>query len=529
MEIVLSPDQMRAADEAAIAGAASGTGGSAGTPGVELMDRASYACAVTALRMLGGSYGRRVVVVCGKGNNGGDGVACARHLAAAGVGATVFLAGELRGDAGHHLEIARASSYGRLRLMSWDRDAFARDAADADLVVDALLGTGFRGAPRGDVADAIAAINHARRPVLAVDIASGVAGADGTVPDIAVQADVTVAIQALKVGHVSSPGAFRAGRIDVADIGIPTLHADTFVPTARDVCGALPDGDEDTHKYRVGALAVLAGSAGMTGAAMLTAHGAIRAGAGLVMLGIPASTLDVFEHGVVEAIKVPLPEAEGQLEAKAVDEFSDRLARCRALAIGPGLGRGPRAVAVVRRCLDVELPLVIDGDGLWALAEVMKDEREALRNRPQPTVLTPHSGEFAFLAGRPPYEDRIADVRKAAAAWGAVVHLKGRRAITVSPRGDVWVNTTGNPGAATGGTGDVLTGIVGSLLAQGMTAESATWAGAYVHGLTTDIVASRTGERSLRAGDLPEVLPRAFAQIARSTHATGKLRTVLPG
>jgi NAD(P)H-hydrate epimerase len=265
----------------------------------------------------------------------------------------------------------------------------------------------------------------------------------------------------------------------------------------------------------------------MTGAAMLTARGAIRAGAGLVILGVPASTLDVFEHGVVEAIKVPLPEAEGQLEAKAVDEFADRLQRCRALAIGPGLGRGPRAVAVVRRALDVELPIVIDGDGLWALAEALKDEPTLLRDRSQPAVLTPHSGEFAFLSGRPPQPDRITDVRNAAASWGAVVHLKGRRAVTASPSQDVWVNTTGNPGAATGGTGDVLTGIVGALLAQGMAAEAAMWAGAYVHGLAADTVASHSGERSLQAGDLPGALPRAFAHIERSTHNSGKLRTVL--
>jgi ADP-dependent NAD(P)H-hydrate dehydratase / NAD(P)H-hydrate epimerase len=363
--------------------------------------------------------------------------------------------------------------------------------------------------------------------VLAIDIASGVSGADGTVPGACVRADVTLAIQALKPGHVMPPGTFRNGRVDVVDIGIPVHDVHTFVPNARDVRGVLPDTEPDTHKYRVGALAVLAGSAGMTGAAVLTAHGAIRAGAGLVMLGVPASALEVAETSVVEAIKVPLPDVEGQLDAKAVDEFADRLEKCRALAIGPGIGRGPRAVAVVRRALDVELPLVIDGDGLWALAEVMRDEPRVLRAREHGTVLTPHTGEFAFLAGRDVTDDRITDVRERSDEWHAVVHLKGRRAITASPSGNVWVNPTGNPGAATAGSGDVLTGVVGALLAQGMMPEAATWAGAFLHGAAADLVAGRLGQRGLASGDLPDAVAQALRTVDRAAHDTARLRTVI--
>jgi NAD(P)H-hydrate epimerase len=519
MEPVLTPEQMRAADDATIASA---------TTRAELMERAAHACAVTALRMLGGAYGKRAAVVCGKGNNGGDGIACARHLAAAGVRVDVFLLDDPAGDAAHHLDVTRTlSPAGTVRIQRWTSESFERTSRHADIVLDAIFGTGFSGEPRGENARAIDAINAAHKPVLAIDIASGVSGADGSVPGTAVQADVTLAIQALKMGHVVLPGAKHAGRIDVADIGIAVHEARAFVPSARDVRGVLLEAKPDTHKYEVGALGVLAGSAGMTGAAILVARGAIRAGAGLVMLGIPASELEVFESTVVEAIKVPLPEVEGQLEAKAVDEFADRLARCRALAVGPGLGRGPRAVAVVRRALDVVLPIVIDGDGIWALAEVLKDEPEILRLRSRPSVVTPHTGEFAFLTGRPPRDDRAGDVRELAQRLGAVVHLKGRRALTASPHGEVWVNTTGNPGAATGGTGDVLTGIVSSLVAQGIGVEAATWAGAYVHGLAADVVAARTSARSLAAGDLPDVLPRAFDIVARATHNVGKLRTVL--
>lgn len=519
MEPVLLPAQMRDADEATISG---------GTPGVDLMDRAAHACSVVALRMLGGAYGKRVVVVAGKGNNGGDGIACARHLAAAGAGATVFTLDEPMGDAAYHLEFARVvASRGPLRIDPWSQPAFDRAGALADLVVDAILGTGADGMPRGVAADAIGAIAASDSRVLAVDIPSGVSGADGATPGPVVTADVTLAVQALKVGHVSPPGAFHCGRVDVADIGIATPSARVFAPTADDVRSVLPAPEPDTHKYRVGALAVLAGSSGMTGAAILTAHGAIRAGAGLVILGVPASTIDVIEATVIEAVKVPLPEVEGRLDAKAVDELGDRLERCRALAIGPGLGRGPQAVGVVRRALDVPLPLVVDGDGLWALGEILRDEPDVLSTRTHATVLTPHSGEYAYLAGDPPGSDRVTATRELADRLGAVVHLKGRRAVTAAPGGMVWVNTTGNAGAATGGSGDVLTGISGSLLAQGVGAADAMWAGAYLHGLAADIVANRIGRRSLAARDLPDALPHALRDVERHRRRATAIRTVL--
>jgi NAD(P)H-hydrate epimerase len=514
MEPVLTPAEMRAADEAWIA---------AGTEGAELMERASYACAMTALRMIGGAYGRRVAVVAGKGNNGGDGYGCARHLHNAGAFVTVLTLGEASGDAAVHADLARRSG---VPVVPWSSGSFEREAVRCDLVVDAVFGTGFRGEPQGAPARAIGAMGGRR--VLAVDIPSGVDGADGSAPGAVVDADVTLAIQSLKVGHVTAPGAFHCGRIDVADVGIPVHDARVFVPRARDVLGVLPEIRPDTHKYQVGALGVIAGSEGMTGAAILTATAAVRAGAGLVMLGVPSGALHVFESAVIEAVKVPLPETEGQLDDKAVDEMADRLARCRALAVGPGIGRGPRAVALVRRALGVELPLVVDGDGLWALAEIVGEEPEALRTRRRETVLTPHSGEYAFLMQAPPGEDRVAAARAAAQRLGAHVHLKGRRAVTASPDGEAWVNTTGNPGAATGGTGDVLTGIVGSLLAQGAGATASTWAGAFLHGLAADLVAARRGVRSLAASDLPDALGAALGVVARSTFAApAPMRTVL--
>ncbi len=517
MERVLHPEEMRRADEATI---------SAGTPGVVLMDRAAHACAVVALRMLGGGHGRRVVAVCGKGSNGGDGIAAGRYLGAAGANVTLSLLAEPTGDAAAHLAMARrCGSPGRLRIEPFTPEAFGAAAAKADLVVDAIFGTGFSGEPRGDAAAALEAVAGSGPPVLAVDIPSGVSGVDGSVPGAAVTADVTVAIQALKAGHVLSPGALHCGRIDVAEVGIATPDTGMWVPSARDVAASLPESEPDTHKYRRGVVAVFGGSPGMTGAAILTASGALRAGAGLVVLGVPRSSLEVIEQAVVEAVKIPLPDTEGQLGAKAVDEMEDRLERAGSVAVGPGIGRGPRAVALVRRVLEVDRPVVVDADGLTALAELLGDDPDILGRRTAPTVLTPHGGEFERLTGKAPGPDRIVALRDAAERWRAVVHLKGRRALTVAPDGRAWVNPTGNPGMATGGTGDVLTGVVASLCAQGMDAAAATWAGAYLHGAAGDAAAARFGRRSMTAGDLASALPVAFRRLGVD-EPRGSIRTL---
>jgi NAD(P)H-hydrate epimerase len=414
-----------------------------------------------------------------------------------------------------------------VRAEPWSRDAFEDAARIADLAVDAVFGTGFSGEPRGVGAEACRALESVGCRVLAVDIPSGVSGADGSVPGVAVRAGVTVAIQALKPGHVLPPGTFRCGRVDVAEIGINTPSALLAVPTGGDVGDALPSLEADTHKYRVGMVVMLAGSAGMSGAAVLAARGAVRSGAGLVVLGVPRSSLDVLETSVAEAVKVPIPDLEGQLDAKSVDELGERIERAGAVACGPGIGRGPVGVGLVRRVLEVPRPLVLDADGLWALGEILREDAGALRSRPAPTVLTPHQGEFDHLLGGQAFPDRLTAVREAAARWDAVVHLKGRRALTAAPDGRVWVNPTGNPGMATGGTGDVLTGVVSALVARGLDAATATWAGAWLHGTAGDVAAAMFGPAPMSAGDVADALPRAFARLRWETPAAGTLRTVL--
>ncbi|HVL82665.1 MAG TPA: NAD(P)H-hydrate dehydratase [Actinomycetota bacterium] len=503
MEPALTPAQMRRFDQAAIA---------AGVRGAELMDRAAHACAVSTLRLWGGAYGRRAVIVCGKGSNGGDGYGAARHLARAGATVTVLELQPPIGDAATHREMLRGLP--GVRVLRWDRTAFERATAGAHAVVDAVFGTGFTGEPTGVAREAMVAMGEARVPVVSVDIPSGVDGSTGAVTGAAVRADVTVAIQALKVGHVAVPGSLRCGRIDVADIGIDVGDASVWVPGAADVAEVLPPLEEDTHKYRVGALGVLAGSEGMTGAAVLVARAALRSGAGLVVLGLPRSSLDVVEAAVPEAVKVGLPDAEGRLGAKAFDEFADRLPKLSGLAIGPGLGRGPGPVELVARALETDLPLVVDADGLWALAEVGSD---AMSSRGAATVLTPHGGEAARLLGRELGPDRLAAARELASSWRSVVHLKGRRAVTAAPDGTCWVNVTGNPGLATGGTGDVLTGVAGALVARGADPAAATWAAAWLHGTAGDIAAARLGRSAMAAGDVVDALPLALRRTSRRT------------
>lgn len=509
MEPVLTPEEMARADEASI---------SAGTRAYDLMDRAAFACATVALRMLGRAYGSTVLVVAGKGNNGGDGIAAAGHLARAGVRARVLLLAEPTGEVARHLAWATAlAPRGALHVTPWSTRAFDESAARADLLVDAVFGTGFSESPRGVAEQAIGRIASCARPVLAVDIPSGVSGADGSVSGVAVRADVTLAVQSLKVGHVTGPGSLRCGRIDVADIGIPIDGAHVFLPQREDVAAVLPRRRRDTHKYATGVLAVLAGSAGMTGAAILCASAAVRTGSGMVFLGVPRSSLEVLEETVTEAVKVGLPERDGQLDASSADAFAEWVSRAGALAVGPGIGRGARASSLVRRALDAPIPVIVDADGLTALAEVLRDDPDVIRRRNAPTVLTPHAGEYARLAGRPaapPWEERLARATKAAERWGATVHLKGRRAVTASPEGVAWINATGNPGMATGGTGDVLTGVIGTLLAQGVKAPEATWAGAFVHGLAGDIAASRWGERSMTARDVCDAMAPALDRVA---------------
>ena len=427
-----------------------------------LIGRAGAAVARAAVRLLGGTYGRRIVVLAGKGNNGNDGRDAARRLRARGVRVQVV-------DAG--------SSPGRL--------------PDTDLVIDAAYGTGFRG-------DYTAPSPPPGAIVLAVDIPSGVDGLTGQAPGRVLRADATVTFAALKPGLVLPPGHDLAGAVEVVDIGLDVSRASTHLVGAAAVAGWMPDRSIVAHKWN-SAVWVVAGSPGMGGAAALCASAALRAGAGYVRLSTPGGPAAGIP---VEVVQVDLPAEDWAAEVL------DGLDRFSALVIGNGLGTSPAVVRAIREVVAGAaargLPTVVDADGLTALGP------DAAAVVGPTTILTPHDGEFARLAGAPPGPDRIDAARSLAVATGATVLLKGPATVVASPDGAAFVTTTGDERLATAGTGDVLAGIIGGLLAGGLVPERAAAAGSFLHGR-----AGALGwRRGLVAGDLPTAVPAALAEVA---------------
>jgi len=504
---VLTPEQMAAADRATIA---------AGTPSLTLMERAGMAVARAAARAGGGAYGRRVLVLCGKGNNGGDGLVAARHLAGWGALPVVIFLDDpaaLTGDPRTNLERLRAC-----RCLRFEAGLFARELGRSDVVVDAIYGTGFRGALAGPPAQAAAAVNRSGLPVVAVDIPSGVDGVSGRVEGPAIRATTTVTMAALKLGLVFHPGSEYAGEIEIADIGIATPQFPKVigVPEAPDVARVLGHRPLDAHKRSVGTAMVVAGSSGMSGAAALAAMGALRSGAGLVTMATPASVLSEVHPRVLEATSLPLPETPvGTIASGAFELLTVKAATVDAVAIGPGLSTNPETVDVVRRTVaTLPNPLVADADALNAIA----GDPGSLEGRAAPTAITPHPGELGRLLGistAAVQADRLAAARRAAERFQSAVVLKGYRSIVADPSGATVVITTGGPALATGGTGDVLTGVTVALLAGGAEPFTAAWAASWLHGRAGDVLQQEIGARGVLAGDLPSAVAGVIHDLER--------------
>jgi hydroxyethylthiazole kinase-like uncharacterized protein yjeF len=486
-----------------------------GTSVETLMERAGRAVARTLVDLLGGTYGRRIVVVCGKGNNGGDGLVAARHLAAWGATPAVVLLAdpeELRGAARANLERLRA-----VRPLRFSRDRLERELSRADAAVDAIFGTGFRGSAEGPQAEAIEVLNGSDAPCVAVDVPSGVEGDTGAVRGPAIRAEVTVTFGGPKIGTVLHPGAEHAGELRVVDLGFPPdlLRSDLDLVEAADVRGMIPRRAEDAHKRRSGVVLVVAGSRRMTGAPQLVAMGAHRAGAGLVTVAVPEAALPAVQAGVAESTYLPLPEGpEGAVAERAWDAIGARLEDADAVALGPGLSTDGEAPALARRVLrESPVPVVVDADALNAFAGRAPD----LASRRSEAILTPHTGEFGRLFGMPVEEvldDRVGMVRKAAAETQAVVLLKGSRTLVGTPDGRVRISPTGSRFLATGGTGDVLTGAVAALVARRVSPVDAATAAAYAHGVAGRLASESTGEGTT-ASDVALHLATALAALAR--------------
>lgn len=497
-------EQMRAIDRRAVS--------EYGMPSILLMENAGRAVAERALAHLNGGSGSSVQVLCGKGNNGGDGFVAARHLHNRGVRVSCFLAGdpeEVRGDARTNLELAE-----RLGI-SIRQEVLA--PFEADLLVDALLGTGFQGEPRGPVAALIERANTSGRPVLAVDVPSGLDSDTGQGSGPVIRATETVTFGLPKLGLLSYPGRELAGEITVAHISLPRplVEEDALLAewiTAERARPLWPARSATDHKGDAGRVFVLAGSPGLTGAATLCCEAALRAGAGLVTLGIPESLNAILEVKLTEAMTLPLPETAGHAHCPAsLETVLRRLEAADAGALGPGFGRDPASGELVRAVLKSSpTPLVVDADGLTLASPA--DEQTF----PSHCVLTPHPAEMARLLGttiEAVQSNRVETARTAAGRFGCVVVLKGAATVVAGPDGRVAVNSSGGPALASGGTGDVLTGIAAAALARGLEPFEAAVAAVFLHGIAGEVAGKRFGAPGTLAGDVAAALPAALKRL----------------
>ncbi|HET7909234.1 MAG TPA: NAD(P)H-hydrate dehydratase [Nitrospira sp.] len=513
---IVTATQMQALDRRTIT--------EARVPSLTLMERAGAGTTDVIEHRFGPLGGKRVTIVCGKGNNGGDGLVVARLLQRLRANVTVVMLAspaELSRDASamyrRWLRVGGASATKRLESFEQGQALLAK----SDILVDALFGTGLSAPLTGSYREVVRIMNEARRPIVAVDIPSGIHADDGTVLGTAVKAAATVTFGLPKLGLYLGAGIDHAGSIHVVDIGIPAAYVDqtdsrTLLITKEFVKAVLPARAASAHKGTFGHAGILAGSVGKTGAAALAAKAALRTGAGLVTVGVPASVNDVLEAKMLEAMTLPLPETKARTLSRAgFDRIVAFIQAKTAVAIGPGLSTHPETVEVVHSLMKhLDRPSVLDADALNALAS----RASLLTQCKTPPILTPHPGEMARLevdaTPQSVNADRLGTARRFARERGVFVVLKGARTVVARPDGVLMICPTGNPGMATAGTGDALTGMLVSLLAQGVASWEAACAASYLHGAAGDLAAARLGSAGMIAGDLIEHIPYAIQAIA---------------
>jgi NAD(P)H-hydrate epimerase len=545
MQRLVTAVQMQELDRRATAAPSDGgRPGQHGIPGLTLMENAGRGVVESMEKHLGnlaGSVGQgppgptRPLVVCGKGNNGGDGFVVTRLLLTREARPDCILLGraaDLSGDA--------LTNYKRLV----DSGFVVREVASREdieplfqgrrVVVDAIFGTGLTRVPSGLAAEVITLINDSGSYVVSIDLPSGLHSDTGVPYDPCVRADLTVTMALPKLGLWLYPGRALAGTIEVVDIGMAkgkgesgndevglgTFHFDlcpeAFLLDAEHIRAVVPKRRPDGHKGTFGAVLIIAGSRNFSGAAVLAGMAAVRSGCGLIRLAIPDGIADVVSSDVIEAVKIPLPQTDTEaLSPAALESLLEMSAEAQAIAIGPGIGTDRRTQELELDFLaEVEKPTVVDADGINNLVGHL-----ALLSRAKaPLVLTPHPGEFSRLTGLKPADinaDRVGSARRFATERKVVLVLKGASTVIAAPDGTVFVNPTGNSGLAKGGTGDVLTGLITGLMAQGMSPLDAACAGVYLHGLAADVAVQSLTEYCLAAGDLPDFLPQAFAAVIK--------------
>ena len=465
---------------------------------------------------------KKIVIFTGSGNNGGDGFVVARHLYNYGVKVKVFLlshSSKIKGEAEENLNIINKMGVELIETETTKLEEIQRAIQNSDLIIDAILGTGLQRKVTGLKAKIIDLINISNKEVVAIDVPSGLDTDTGKVEGPCIKATHTITLALPKIGLLIFPGASYAGKVTVEDIGIPSYllknnKIKTNIVTKEIVKSLLPFRATYSHKGSFGKVLILAGSIGMTGAAYLASEAAMRSGAGIVVLGIPRSLNPIMEVKLTEAITLPLAETEKQsLGEEAEETISKLMKNYSVLGIGPGISRQAETQRLVRKVIEKSnIPLVVDADAIYALSE----DPTILKKTKTPLVITPHPGEIAKLINKDVdyiLNNQLDITREIAQKYGIVVVLKGARTIIANKEGEVYINVGDNSGMATGGSGDVLTGIICSLIAQGADNFSAAITGVYIHSLAGNLARDIKGERGMIAGDILSQVPQAFLNL----------------
>ncbi|MDW7672992.1 MAG: NAD(P)H-hydrate dehydratase [Bacillota bacterium] len=497
-----------------------------GIPSLILMENAGGKVSEVIVSIAEEENIKKIVIVAGKGNNGGDGLVIARHLANKGLDVKLFLLGnaeQLKGDPLINLEILKKLKVPIIPINN-DRDLNKLRIAlvYADLIVDAIYGTGFKGAALGLSQQVIELLNRSAVKILAVDIPSGIEASTGKVHGACIKAWKTITFAFPKIGLFLNQAEDYVGEITVVDISIPNWlpkeeNIKRWAITEEYIKRIMPKRQLESHKGSYGHVLIISGAPGMTGAAFLASEGALTSGAGLVTLGIPSSLNNIMEQKLTEVMTKPMPEtAAGTLSLAALDTIAALSEKMSVMVIGPGLSQEPETQQLVCQLVErATIPLIIDADGLNALAANL----DVFTRINVPCLITPHPGELSRLLGKPVEQiqgNRLEAALEAAVKLGVTVTLKGNKTIIATPDGEAWLNLTGNPGLATGGTGDVLTGIIGGLVAQGLKVKKAGILGVYLHGQTGDEISADKGMMGLKASDLLEYLPRVLKRLEES-------------
>ncbi|MCT4604747.1 MAG: NAD(P)H-hydrate dehydratase [Marinisporobacter sp.] len=492
-------------------------------PGILLMEHAGLAITQEILKSVEKRKNKEVAIVCGLGNNGGDGFVVARHLFHKGIPVKVFITGnpsDIKGDAKINYDIIHKLNIDIQILIGVNHlKKFSDAVKSCRVIVDGIFGTGLKREVDGLLKEIIQTINESGKKVIAIDIPSGIGANDGAVYGTAVKADQTVVLALPKIGNLSYPGVDYVGEMILKDIGIPKkaiekMQLNRNLITEEMVKEIMPIRKRDTHKGSYGKAYIVAGSTGMTGAAILSCESALRSGAGLIKMPVPQSLNTIMETRLTEVITVPLPEfKKGVVGISDIEKILKTMEESNVIAVGPGSGRSRELEELLRNMLEhTSTPMVLDADALNALA----NRKELLSLIKSQTVMTPHVGEMARLTGLEiDYinNNRIEVATEFAKKWNVVVILKGARTVVAGPKGEIFINITGNPGMATAGSGDVLTGIVTGLVAQGIDPLKAAAAAVYIHGTAGDLAAKKVGEYGLVASDIVKEVPFAIKEI----------------